>query len=531
MFAMTTSEPTTLRVETLPFRGSALAQAMYTGGLPEAIGARSLRGAKAFVSRGRALLAQYGASERAQLASWIEAATGLQGRDGAAAARLRDAVAGGLVVTTGQQPGLLGGPLYTWHKALSAIALADALSEQLDVPVAPIFWAATDDADFAEGASTVFPTASGSVRAAWPVSASSGGVPVSAVPLPDMTEVLVAFEGACGSAADGSIRRAVLDAYGNGASVGEAYLTLLRALLEPRGMAVIDASHPALRSAGHAVAVRALERSALVDQALAMRTAAMTSAGFAPQVELVQGLSLVFRWSGNGKLRVPIAESSEWTQAPVGSLSGNVLLRPVIESAILPTVAYVAGPGELSYFAQVDVVAEALGTRTPAAAARWSARVIESRVAEAAAVLGRPLDAFADRDAVMHAIAAAELPAPLGTALHTLRTATKSALAQLADAATELDLAPTVIPGAERQLLQRIERIERRLVARAAAQDQSRRARVELVAGSVFPGGVPQERALNALPLLARHGEALWSAWADGARAWATGLLAEPSDP
>jgi hypothetical protein len=61
----------------------------------------------------------------------------------------------GIVVTTGQQPGLFGGPVYTTAKALSALALADAIQAYTDIPTAPVFWAATDDADFLEAATTV----------------------------------------------------------------------------------------------------------------------------------------------------------------------------------------------------------------------------------------------------------------------------------------------------------------------------------------------------------------------------------------
>ena len=80
---------------------------------------------------------------------------------GAAADRLAQAAARGVVVTTGQQPGLFGGPGYTWTKALSALSLADELSTAIDMPVAPVFWAASDDADWMEAAVTHVATARG----------------------------------------------------------------------------------------------------------------------------------------------------------------------------------------------------------------------------------------------------------------------------------------------------------------------------------------------------------------------------------
>src|SRR5205814_1679188 len=70
---------------------------------------------------------------------------------------------GALAVTTGQQPGLFTGPLYTIHKALSAAALARVLEAQWSRPVVPVFWLAGDDHDFAEASQTSWIAADGSV--------------------------------------------------------------------------------------------------------------------------------------------------------------------------------------------------------------------------------------------------------------------------------------------------------------------------------------------------------------------------------
>src|SRR4029434_6671593 len=94
---------------------------------------------------------------------------------GAAQARLeRVASARGIVVTTGQQPGLFGGPIYTWSKALTALTLADEIEAATGVPTAPVFWAANDDADFGEACWTAVGVRGGGERLRGPARAARG---------------------------------------------------------------------------------------------------------------------------------------------------------------------------------------------------------------------------------------------------------------------------------------------------------------------------------------------------------------------
>ncbi|MCU0649622.1 MAG: bacillithiol biosynthesis BshC [Gemmatimonadaceae bacterium] len=516
-------------VETLPFGGSALARAMLDGTLPGALDARALMGRGAIVAHARMVLSRFTPARRAALEAWLGDATALSAAPEPVRTRLTAAVQQGLVITTGQQPGLFGGPLYTWHKALSAIALADALTELLQLPVAPLFWAATDDADFAEGQATWLPTHAGAQRIAIEAPPLAGGTrPVSTLPLPEMAAAIGALEAAAGSNADAQVLAVARSAYRAPHTVGDAYVALLRGLLESRGMAVLDASHVSVRRAAHDITSGALRRAVEVDAALVIRERALAAAGHVAQVERMEGQSLVFAWTADGKQRVSIAEAaSRAVAAAPGTLSGNVLLRPIIESALLPTAAYVAGPGELAYFAQLGAVADALGVDVPRAVARWSARVLEPRVQRAVDALGIPTAAYADAERVLHDLSSAALPEATRTALADARAQLDASMRAVAIATESLALPSPVLDGAQRQIGHRLERLERRIVAHAARQDGARRAQVQLVAGSLYPGGTAQERRLNALPLLARFGDALWTAWRAGAARWARSLLSD----
>ena len=140
---------TDVRIVTEPLGGSPLSRALQERRAPRdwtAAAPSSVEGWREQVA------------SRASARDWTSAWRCLEpalNASGAARERLQRVIdAKGVVVTTGQQPGLFGGPIYTLSKAVSAIALADALEEATGVPAAPIFWAATDDADFAEASTT-----------------------------------------------------------------------------------------------------------------------------------------------------------------------------------------------------------------------------------------------------------------------------------------------------------------------------------------------------------------------------------------
>ena len=239
-----------------------------------------------------------------------------------------------------------------------------------------MFWAATDDADFAEASSTAV-ARPGGADLLRDTGAPPPGTPMALAPLTDVTALLDALAAASGSGADHRPLAAARAAYGApGATVGGAYVTLLRELLAPLGIPVLDASHPAVIAASADVVAAALGRAVDIETALVDRSAELRAAGFEPQVEDMAGLSLVFGRSGTIKRRLAVGEQP----GADTTLTPNVLLRPIVEHEILPTVAYCAGPGELAYFAQVDAVARAMDVASQLAVPRWSCTLLEPHV-------------------------------------------------------------------------------------------------------------------------------------------------------
>jgi len=444
---------------------------------------------------------------------------------GVAADRLNAAASGGFVVTVGQQPGLFGGPLYTWWKALSGLAFADALQAATGSPVAPVFWAATDDSDFVEASWTVVATPDGANRIQLD-GVDDTGLPMALVPLGDVAAQLDALRGAAGSASHPAILDAVTRAYEPGNSIGSAYVALLREVLAPLGVSVLDASHPAVRQQGAPLLQRALERAHEVESALVARDAELKAAGFSPQVQTVRGRSLVFSAATGRRARVSADRAGQVPTASNGlDLTPNVLLRPLLERTILPTVAYLGGPSEIAYFAQVSAVAAALESEPPLILPRWSGIVIEPRVQKILARYSLTPADFADPHAVETRLAKESLPAELRSSLDGLRRAIDAQIAALSAAEGSRLVADTVTEGLRRNMLHLVDRLERRYTAAIKREGNEALRDAEVARAALYPLGYPQERALNGIPLVARHGEELFDSVMSEAAKHAASLL------
>jgi bacillithiol biosynthesis cysteine-adding enzyme BshC len=509
-----------VRVVSEPFGGGALTRAVLDGAAPKDWFMARPRGAEEWRSHAETVQASF------PDARWLETLRPAISASGIAEERLeRVAAARGVVVTTGQQPGLFGGAGYTWLKALSAIALAERIEQVTGIPSVAVFWAATDDADFAEASFTTVALGAECRRISID-RAGEDGLVMAQMPLGDVSSALASFLEAMKSSPHRSLVDAVSAAYAGEATVGSAYVQLLRHVLEPLGMPVLDAWHPAVRGAARPVLVEALGRAATIDEAVSMRTVTIERAGYRAQVPRVPRLSLVFRSTTGIKERVPLAHAGDAARRDDLVLSPNVLLRPIVERRILPTVAYVGGPGEMAYFAQVGAVADAMATPMPLVVPRWSATLVEPAVDRMLGRLGMTVDDIRVPHRAERRIGERAMAPAVREAIDALRTAVQERVTAVGTQAVAARLAaPEVIEGARKQLAHRVERLERRLRAAATAAEHDAVRDLAAIRASLLPEGERQERRLNYLPYLARYGDPFLARLKDGAALHAAALI------
>jgi bacillithiol biosynthesis cysteine-adding enzyme BshC len=494
--------------------GSALARKALLGGLPDWYASRPA-GAAGWSAAAEAVAGDFVGKQ------WLADLLPAFDPSGVAADRLGAAAKpGGIVVTGGQQPGLFGGPLYVLHKAITLLEMADALAAATGRAVAPVFWAATDDADFVE-ASHVSVVRHGSLDTLVMAQSEVAGRSMANTPLGDLSDQMARIEEACGSAPDASVLDALRAAYMGGATVGAAYVALLRSLLQPLGIAVLDASHENVRAAGHRTVTLALDRADDVAAALRVRSKAISDAGFHAQVADVPNLSLVFETLEDGtRRRVPLKNAKAIAGSVTrDSLGPNVLLRPIMERQILPTVSYIGGPGEVAYFAQVSAVADALGVAVPRISSRWSGTLMEPQID---AILGR-LDAtmedFTDPHAMEGRVARQGVSPGVRGAIAELRAALDASSDLLRRDGQTSDALARSIGTMRAGVEHRLERLERRYAAAIKQAGSEDLRDVAMARATLYPNGAPQERVLSFIPFLARYGPAVIAAAREQARA------------
>ncbi|MGO9123469.1 MAG: bacillithiol biosynthesis cysteine-adding enzyme BshC [Terriglobales bacterium] len=429
--------------------------------------------------------------------------------------------AGAATVVTGQQVGLFGGPLFSIFKALTAVRLAE-MATQSGVDCVPVFWLATEDHDREEISHVSLPGPDGPLRMITATTQGVANAPVGTIKFGD--EIQAALDAAAALLGDSEALAGLRACYRPGETFGSAFARLFTQWFAEWGVILLDASDAELHQIAVPVYRAALERCGELEESLHARGRELEGAGYHQQVKIAPSSSLLFSLHNGARVSIHsrgsdfVIDQEAVSRAQLlGRLasspqdfSGNVLLRPVVQDYLLPTLAYTGGSAEVAYFAQAAVVYQALLGRITPVVPRFSATLIEAKPKSLLERYGLALTDLFDPEPVREKLAAHALSKDLQSAFERAETSAKQSLAAIRGALERLD--KTLVDAAnnaESKMLHQLESLRARAARAELRHSEILDRHAALLGNALYPNKVLQEREVAGVYFLARHGSDL----------------------
>ena len=441
-------------------------------------------------------------------------------------------------VVTGQQVGLLGGPLLTLLKAATAVARAKQATAATGIEHVPIFWCATEDHDLEEVDQVSLLTKTTVETLSLDAKFPHHDVPVGDVILEGHIDGLL--DQAAELLGHAPICDLLRECYGYqpangyGPTFGSAFAHLMTRLFADHGLIVMDAAGRDFHALGAKTLRHAIEHAEELEAALLARAAELETSGYHAQVLVKPGASLLFlvseiddsypgvrsrqalrrlpdgTWkagAGNSAQSFTAADLLAILDSTPERLSPNALLRPVFQDTILPTTAYVGGPAEVAYFAQSAVLYESILGRVTPILPRLSATLIEPAIGAVMAQHEVSLpDAMRSTEELAQRLGARAMPieakrrlAAAGNALDEALTAAQEYLSTL-----DASLGKSAEVSASKMRYQ-MDRLRRLSATFELNKETSLRKHAEFMMLHLFPEGHPQERVIAGVWFLAAY--------------------------
>ncbi|OIK14043.1 bacillithiol biosynthesis cysteine-adding enzyme BshC [Bacillus sp. MUM 116] len=292
-----------------------------------------------------------------------------------------------VVVIGGQQAGILTGPLYSIHKVISIIKLAEQKERQLGVPVIPVFWIAGEDHDFQEVNHVFVPVDKRVDKWIYPEKVFQKKM-VSDIHLDkdiclawvqnvienfgetNHTNKLIAF-------AEEQISKSV--------TFVDFFANIVMEMFKDYGLLIIDSGDRLFRQIQKEFLTEQIIHHNSITYSLLKQQNEISQKGYPITIEANERAANLFyyderlnerilleynletdRFVGkSGSISLTKDELMEIAGTEPEKLSNNVVTRPLMQELLFPTIAFIAGPGEISYWAELKLVFELFNMKMP----------------------------------------------------------------------------------------------------------------------------------------------------------------------
>lgn len=427
-------------------------------------------------------------------------------------------------VITGQQLTIVGGPLFTLYKIITAISVARREQERLGKVVVPVFWLADEDHDFPEIAKIGLPKGNDWLTAELAES-HEPGTPAGSIKLDENWDPVYNAINAALNDSDfkEEVMHKVTSAYKSGQTHGLAFAHLISSLFSRFGLVVIGSVLPEAREYLKKDIIKLLGRTEEMYEALESQSQKLERLYHRQATVSASNWFMIDDSGARRKLSYEDGtwsyDENKWTTSELidlleqnpNSLSPNVFMRPLLQDCLLPTLAYVGGPGEIAYYAQMKTLYEAAGMQMPIILPRFSATIIESNIARNLDELPFMLTDYSQR---IEDLEKQYIDKSNKLDIQSLANEWINKLGELADSHTEqIEAFDTSLLGTlvrtKQDQINAVNNMRQKLIRSAKNQEEVQLKRIQKVQLMLFPNRNLQERELASLYVLNKYGEGI----------------------
>ena len=339
--------------------------------------------------------------QREQLAAAVESYMLPFGISDLAAQYIQELSKDALVVIGGQQAGVLTGPLYSVHKAISVILLAQKQRELLRKPVVPVFWIAGEDHDINEINHTYTAKAGKAIKRQFkqPTILKT----MASDTYYDQKEMTAYIKKIFKSYGETSYTQKllhdVLQTVEQQQNFTNFFTALMNELFTEHGLLFMDAAYKPLRQLESPYFSQVIENSEAIAKSIYYTEQQLHAYGYAKPIESEEQDANLFYVHDTGRVLLRrkdgkfvneqagvtfteqemhyLAKNEPWL------LSNNVATRPIMQDLVFPVLAFVGGPGEIAYWSLLKEAFQIMGIHMPVIVPRLSITLVNRQVQEA----------------------------------------------------------------------------------------------------------------------------------------------------
>jgi bacillithiol biosynthesis cysteine-adding enzyme BshC len=307
-----------------------------------------------------------------------------------------------LVVIGGQQAGILTGPLYSIHKVISIIKLAEQKEEQLGVPVVPVFWIAGEDHDFQEVNHVFVPVNQKVDKWSYPERVLQKKM-VSDIQLNQescLSWVQNLIENFGETEHTNSLLEFAEQQILISTSFVDFFANIIMELFKDYGLLIVDSGNREFRQLQKEFFKQQILHHEAITTKLLEQQRQIEEKGFPITIEASEANANLFYYDQrlnerilleydqlndcfvgkNGALTFSREQLVELAEENPAYLSNNVVTRPLMQEWLFPTVAFIAGPGEISYWAELKLVFEHFNIKMPPIVPRLNITILDRSI-------------------------------------------------------------------------------------------------------------------------------------------------------